>query len=228
MPDTEIVFTEPCLEDWEAMRPEERRRHCDRCDKPVHDLVHYTPEEADALIFRPEGPACLRAQVMPDGRVITRPSRFGRILLAAVAAPLIAAAPAVAAVDHKSGAIAGSVLAGDDVVRVTASGPGVRRRIRIGADGAYRFERLRPGIYRLEFSSTRGNWTAEDVVVNANHVTARTDMGPWRHVPIMAMPTAGIPVPRGMNMSGVVPPKPSRAEGGDPLVSRPAFPPGKS
>ncbi len=183
MADTHIEFPEPCQEDWDAMHPLGRARHCDSCDKPVHDLTQYTPEEAEGLLNGAGGPACLRAHITGDGRVITKPSPFGKLLTAAVAAPaiFIALAAAGAAADPTTGAISGSVRAGHTApLSVTAVAEGVRRTAPVAADGAYRLDQLPPGSYRLEFKVRNAVWWAVDrVAVRANFVTVRKgDMPP--------------------------------------------------
>lgn len=84
----DFEIPEPCSEDWGRMSPEQRGRRCAKCRTTVHDLSPYSPEEAEELLTAGE---CVRAQVLPDGRVATRPSRVGRVLLAAVAAPALLA-----------------------------------------------------------------------------------------------------------------------------------------
>jgi len=177
MADTHIEFPEPCQEDWDGMHPLGRARHCDSCDKPVHDLTQYTPEEADALIHGAGGPACLRAHIAADGRVITKPSPFGKLLTAAVAAPaiFIALAAVGAAADPTTGAISGSVKAGHTApLSVTAVADGVVRTAPVATDGTYRLDQLPPGAYRLEFKVRNAVWWAVDqVAVRANYVTVR-------------------------------------------------------
>ena len=200
MTDTHIEFPEPCHEDWDAMHPLGRARHCDNCDKPVHDLTQYTPEEADAVIQGAGGPACLRAQIAADGRVLTKPSRMGKLLMAAVVAPAIyiALAAAGAAADPTTGAISGTLtVAHATPVTVTAVAGGVRRSAEVGANGAYRLDQLPPGSYRLEFTIRKAVWWAVDrVAVRANFVTVRkADMpppGPPHLIAVSPMTTAGI------------------------------------
>jgi hypothetical protein len=125
MANTRILFPQPCNEDWDRMRPEGRARSCAACGKQVHDLSAYTPEEADLLLKGEGGPACVRATIQPDGRVATLPGRGGKFLMAAVATPALLLAAGNASASDRTGAIAGSVAAPVDGVRVTAvaSGP---------------------------------------------------------------------------------------------------------
>ena len=200
MADTEIWFAAPCHEDWEAMHADghadghadSRARLCDACDKKVHDLSHYTPEEADTLLLGDPEPACIRATILPDGSVATLPGRKGKLLMAAIVTPALLFATASAATSPRTGAIVGSVSAAGTAVRVTVEAPGLRRSAAIDDQGAYRFDGLPPGEYRLVFSSAISRrWTIARVAVRANHVTVRNSYDPA--LPVFV--TAGVPVP---------------------------------
>ena len=205
MADTTILFPEPCHEDWERMHPEHqdgRARLCDACDKMVHDLSHYTPEEADTLIFGGASPACVRATILPDGRVATLPGRAGKVLMAAIATPALLLATANAASGSRSGpapvplpgtgAIAGAVSTAGTPVRVTVEAGKLRKSTRVALDGTYRFDRLPPGEYKLVFSSAASpRWTIARVAVRADHVTVRNSYDPA----LPAMATMGVPPP---------------------------------
>jgi hypothetical protein len=205
MADTHIEFPEPCHEDWEQMHPQGRARHCDSCDKPVHDLRNYTPEEADTLLTGAGGPACLRAHILADGRVLTKPSAVGRFLTAAIAAPaiFIALAASGAAADPNAGAISGTVKAAHAApITVTAVAAGVSKSTQVASNGTYRLEQLPPGAYRLEFKVRKAVWWAVDgVAVRANYVTVRNAAAPpmppplvLRRVPPPTYVTAGVPM----------------------------------
>ncbi|GAA0315903.1 hypothetical protein GCM10009087_27990 [Sphingomonas oligophenolica] len=185
MANTEILFPEPCHEDWEAMRPDERGRHCAACDKKVHDLATYTPEEAERLLLSGETPACLRVTILPDGRVATLPGRRGRFLMAAIGTPALMLAAASATAGPETGAIAGSVRSPDIApVRVTALAAGVRRSTTANDAGVYRFDHLPPGTYTLVFSSAdHRKWSIDKVAVRANRVVRRDSYDPA--MPIM-------------------------------------------
>jgi hypothetical protein len=205
MTDTHIEFPEPCHEDWDRMHPAGRARHCDSCDKPVHDLRNYTPEEADTLLTGAGGPACLRAHIMADGRVQTRPSRFGKILTAAAApAIFIALAASGVAADPTSGAISGTVKAAHAApMTVTAVAAGVSKSVQVASNGTYRLDQLPPGAYRLEFKVRKAVWWAVDgVAVRANYVTVRNAVPPLvpppplvGSIPLPVMVTGGLPIP---------------------------------
>lgn len=101
----EIEIPEPCHEDWDRMRPEERGRFCAACKKTVHDLSAMTEAQGRAFLaasaqvdvcvsyesvgdrvqFRP-------AQVVPIGRLRRRPAAAAGIA-AGLTLALAACAP---------------------------------------------------------------------------------------------------------------------------------------
>lgn len=201
MSEPTVLFPAPCHEDWERMRPDGRASFCARCAKPVHDLTHYTPEEAEQLLIADETPACVRASVLSDGQVLTRPSRTGWILTAAVMAPALAAALASCTVaDTSTGSIVGSIQTYADRVTVTAFGAGTQRSIRVDQTGGYHLDGLPPGSYRLVFSVAHAQtWMLNDVPVTAGAITLRNSRDPLMPTPppvvLMGRPVAG----HGMN-----------------------------
>lgn len=48
----QLHIEEPCHQDWEQMRGDERRRFCAQCDKHVHNLSAMTKAQAQALLER--------------------------------------------------------------------------------------------------------------------------------------------------------------------------------
>jgi hypothetical protein len=195
MTEQTMLFPEPCHEDWERMIPDGRARFCESCSKPVHDLTDYTPEEADHLLTGSATPACVRASILPDGKVLTRPSRTGRILAAAIVTPAIVAALASSAMaDTSTGSIIGVVQTLAERVTVTAFGAGIHRSIKVDSTGNYRLDDLPPGSYRLVFSVPRAQtWVLNDVEVAAGSMTFRNSRDPKMPPPPPVMVTAGMP-----------------------------------
>jgi hypothetical protein len=192
-----ILFPEPCHEDWNRMRPEGRAKFCESCSKHVHDLTNYTPEEAEHLLSESETPACVRASILPDGQVLTRPSLAGRILTAAVVTPVIAAALVSSVMANPlNGSIVGTIQTGAKQVTVTAYGAGVHRRIKTDGSGNYHLDDLPPGSYRLVFSVPRAQtWVLDNVQVSAGDITYRNSRDPQLPLqpPPPMMVTAGMP-----------------------------------
>jgi hypothetical protein len=79
----------PCSLQWSQLRGDSRRRHCDHCNKDVHNLSAMTEPAARRLLSSPEK-LCCRYEVARDGKPITadKPIR----LAWAKAAALIATA----------------------------------------------------------------------------------------------------------------------------------------
>jgi hypothetical protein len=198
MANTEILFPEPCHEDWETMQPDDRGRHCAACNKKVHDLSTYTPEQAERLLRSGETPTCLRATILPDGRVATLPGRRGRFLVAAIGAPALMLAATSATAGPQTGAIAGSVSTRDPApLHVTALATGVRRSTTIDRAGAYRFDHLPPGTYTLVFSSAdRRRWSIDKVPVSANRVVIRNSYDPVMPPVVLSGMVAPMPRPK--------------------------------
>lgn len=209
-----MLFPEPCHEDWDRMKPEGRAKFCASCSKRVHDLTHYTPEEAEHLLTASETPACVRASILPNGHVLTRPSLMGRILTAAVVTPAIVAALASSAMANTStGSIVGSLQTHAKSVTITAEGEGVRRHIKVDGAGSYHLDDLPPGNYRLVFSVPHAQtWTLEHVQVNAGNVSYTQSRDPQlpQQPLIEPMVTAGMPMlPPRPPTQPAEPPKPS-------------------
>ncbi|WP_309611344.1 hypothetical protein, partial [Sphingomonas sp.] len=83
MSDIRVSFPEPCGERWDDMQPAGCNRHCDSCDKVIHDLSQMTIDDVEALVWTDPEP-CVRAHVDRDGFVATKSSVNPRRLAIAV------------------------------------------------------------------------------------------------------------------------------------------------
>jgi hypothetical protein len=171
MRDLRVRFPEPCDEKWEAMTPAGCAGVCGRCDKSVHDLSHYTLDEAAALLRRGTN-VCVRARIDGNGLVALKPSRRGcarRMVIAftATAGLLAASAPAAAKQNRPDGAIAGNVETFGFRVRVSATDAGGQTfRARVKSNGQFRISHLPAGTYTLTFHPDCGDsWKVDNVVV---------------------------------------------------------------
>ncbi len=62
----------PCDVPWESMQGDDVRRHCQQCDKHVHNLSTLTRAEAEALLrHHTGGGICIRFYRREDGTVLT-------------------------------------------------------------------------------------------------------------------------------------------------------------
>lgn len=63
----QIKIPQPCHENWHLMSPENRGRHCQKCDKVVHDFTGYSDAELKAFFEREQG-GCGRFKTSQLGR----------------------------------------------------------------------------------------------------------------------------------------------------------------
>lgn len=70
----DVEVQNPCHEDWDAMRIEDRRRYCDRCQEHVHDLSAMSDAEAkDFLRGRAGQEVCVSYVPRTDGTIRLSP-----------------------------------------------------------------------------------------------------------------------------------------------------------
>lgn len=77
----DIRIASPCGERWERMRGDARSRTCDRCELRVYNLVEFSREEIQDLIFKTDGRLCARIYRRRDGRIMTRDCGVRRVPL---------------------------------------------------------------------------------------------------------------------------------------------------
>ena len=78
------ISTTACPMRWDDLDEDgPGRRYCRHCDDFVHDVSELTDEEARELLRRGgQRPACLRYEILPDGRVLTKSvSHYGLAVL---------------------------------------------------------------------------------------------------------------------------------------------------
>lgn len=66
-----LQIASPCDASWDAMRGDDRVRHCAQCDKAVYNLAALTQAEALALFGNPDQLPCIRLWKRVDGTVMT-------------------------------------------------------------------------------------------------------------------------------------------------------------
>ncbi len=97
---TEIAIETPCGQDWQSMKPGDRKRFCGECKKHVHDLSSMSRAEArEVLQSRPTEGLCVRYLYDAHGDVVFRdapiPASFlsrAKRIAAAAALPMSLAA----------------------------------------------------------------------------------------------------------------------------------------
>src|SRR5450631_4153461 len=79
----EVAIEKPCEESWAAMAGDARKRHCELCDKQVHDFAAMTSREIAKLVAQSDGKVCARVTRREDGSLVTLDAGAGGGRLAA-------------------------------------------------------------------------------------------------------------------------------------------------
>jgi len=113
-----VEVTSPCAESWETMTGTARLRHCDSCNKQVHNFRAMTPREIERTIIDSGGRICARVARREDGSIVTADSHARPAGLAAgfaLAAALSASAANAQTANPPSGQaiVTGRALAPD-------------------------------------------------------------------------------------------------------------------
>jgi hypothetical protein len=87
----QVEVSSPCPESWETMTGTARRRHCDSCNKHVHNFAVMRPAEIERTIIDSGGHICARLTRRMDGSLVTIGS-FSRSTPARMAAGIAFAA----------------------------------------------------------------------------------------------------------------------------------------
>ena len=67
----EVAIEKPCEESWAAMAGGARARHCELCDKKVHDFASMTSREIAKLLAQSDGRVCARMTRRENGSLVT-------------------------------------------------------------------------------------------------------------------------------------------------------------
>jgi hypothetical protein len=73
----DIDVEDPCCESWDEMQGDERRRHCEVCDKDVVNLSELGRREASALVVDADS-LCVRFRRDATGNVVFKNVQLGR------------------------------------------------------------------------------------------------------------------------------------------------------
>ena len=121
----EPSIAKPCEESWAAMNGGSRQRHCQLCDKQVHNFAAMTPREIEKLVLRSDGKLCARITRREDGSLVAleAPPRVSMAAQVAVSASLaLSAAGAMAQTTEQQPKPGTAVLTGT-VLKPDGSGP---------------------------------------------------------------------------------------------------------
>jgi hypothetical protein len=115
-----VLGSTPCPQPWEAMRGNQRARHCEACNKNVHNFAAMSARQVEQLVRENEGHLCARVTYRSDGSIRTlddptQPSVAAGLVLAsslAFALP-VAAKTSSSAPDAETATLTGTVLQAD-------------------------------------------------------------------------------------------------------------------
>ena len=166
MSDIRVSFPDPCGERWEDMRHVGCNRHCDTCDKVIHDLSQMTIDDVGALV-RTDPEPCVRAHINRDGFVAIKGSVNSRRLAIAVGSSLsLVTAACQTGTFPPRATIAGKVESPSFRLRVKVRGTdGTARTAEVNGDGTFEIKNLYYGVYSLTFWDTCGQWENVETVV---------------------------------------------------------------
>lgn len=99
----ELSIAKPCGESWAAMQGDGRARHCEHCQKTVHNLAAMTAREIEALVHRSNGGICARITHRADGSLVMQDARpKSPVILQAAATALLTVGAAGAAAQSRT------------------------------------------------------------------------------------------------------------------------------
>ncbi len=67
-----VKVASPCKQSWEDMTGDEKKRHCQRCEKTVYNLSEMTKVEAETLLKNNGSSLCVQFYRRQDGTVMTK------------------------------------------------------------------------------------------------------------------------------------------------------------
>jgi hypothetical protein len=153
-------IAKPCEESWAGMMGGSRERHCQSCDRQVHNFAAMTSSQIKELVARSDGKLCARITRRADGSVVTldarpRASRAAQVVVSASLAIGTAGALAQAGERPAEAVLTGTVIRADGsgplegaLVFLRADGTTLAEA-RTDADGAFRAT-VPPGVYDVE------------------------------------------------------------------------------
>jgi hypothetical protein len=125
-----ILSSHPCTQSWDGMTGTPRARHCQACDKHVHNFAAMTAGEIEKAVRDNEGHLCARIVRRADDSLVTLDAGFRAPAAAGVmlAASLAMGAPAAGQAASSPAKIETARLTGT-VLLPNGSGPAVGAQI---------------------------------------------------------------------------------------------------
>lgn len=158
-----LTVSKPCSESWDAMQGDLRSRHCEHCDRDVHNLTAMSPRAIEELVIQTGGKFCGRITRDSDGSLVTleglscKPAKT--LSLAGFAASLIIAVGSTSAF-AKTGDEGNQAVLTGTVLAPNGTGPVPKAQVMLTTDagvvattttdnqGAFRLS-ANPGTYTI-------------------------------------------------------------------------------
>ncbi len=90
-------INKPCHADWNEITGDQKSRHCDKCNKSVHNISEMSKEEAEQLLCQSSESVCIRIQQASNGSFKTQSGWMKRMAIAGAATltliPMTACSP---------------------------------------------------------------------------------------------------------------------------------------
>lgn len=109
-PKSELAIPSPCTQAWDGMTGTATKRHCESCQKHVHNFARMTPRQIDRVIAENRGHLCARITRRADGSLVTAQELAGSSFAAKAASLLLGAAISTAAAHAQSSSGEGKAI----------------------------------------------------------------------------------------------------------------------
>jgi len=151
-PGSEFNIESPCTQSWNEMTGSAAKRHCESCQKQVHNFAVMTPRQIDRTIAEHEGHLCARITRRADGSLVTAQELAGSGFAARAAGILLGAALSATAAHAESTSGEGQAVVSGRFTAPNGGPPPSQGYVIFAADGQS----------VLETKTDRdGNWKAE-------------------------------------------------------------------
>jgi len=122
------TIASPCEESWTAMQGGSRERHCQLCDKQVHNFAAMSSREIERVVREADGKLCARITRRRDGSLVTLDGLPRAPVVAQIVASASLAMGAAGVLAQADGQPSQAVLTGT-VIKSDQSGPASKAEV---------------------------------------------------------------------------------------------------
>lgn len=149
---SKLKVESPCTQAWSEMTGGTAERHCESCQRQVHNFAAMTPRQINRTIFENEGHLCARITRRADGSLVTARELAGSGLSAKAATLLLGAALSTAAARAQSNPNAGKAVVSGRLTDLNGGPPPSQGYVVFASNGQSILETR---------TDHDGNWKAE-------------------------------------------------------------------